>query len=107
MENFNGLTELVISHNNQPVTTSLKVAEVFEKQHKHILDSIRDLITQMEGLPKIGDTPMFQETSYIHKQNGQSYPMYLMNRDGFTLLAMGFTGEKALKFKLAYIARVC
>lgn len=46
---------------------------------------------------------MFEETTYIHPQNGQEYPMFVMNRDGFTLLAMGFTGDKALRFKLDYI----
>ena len=46
---------------------------------------------------------MFQKSTYTNEQNGQTYPMYLMNRDGFTLLAMGFTGKKALQFKLAYI----
>lgn len=47
---------------------------------------------------------MFEETTYINDQNGQEYPIFIMNRDGFTLLAMGFTGKKALKFKLDYIA---
>ena len=95
--------KLVFIENDQPVTTSLKVAEVFEKNHRHVLDSIRDIIRQAGGMPKIGQTPMFQASTYIHEQNGQSYPMYFINRDGFTLLAMGFTGQKALKFKLAYI----
>lgn len=47
---------------------------------------------------------MFAETTYINEQNGLSYPMFVMNRDGFTLLAMGFTGKKAMRFKLDYIA---
>ena len=47
---------------------------------------------------------MFVETIYVNEQNRQEYPMFVMNRDGFTLLAMGFTGKKALKFKLDYIA---
>lgn len=55
------------------------------------------------GIPKFGDTPMFKESSYSHPQNGQEYPMFIMNRDGFALLAMGFTGKKALVFKLRYI----
>ena len=97
------MKKLVFIENDQPVTTSLKVAEVFEKRHDHIVRDIRDIVKQMGGVPKIGETPMFQETTYIHEQNGQAYPMYLMNRDGFTLLAMGFTGKKALQFKLAYI----
>lgn len=85
------------------LTTSLKVAEVFEKRHDHVLESIRDLIGQIEGIPKIGETPLFQESTYINEQNKQEYPMYLMNRDGFSLLVMGFTGKKALQWKLAYI----
>ena len=97
------MKKLVFIENDQALTTSLKVAEVFEKNHRHVLDSIRDIIRQAGGMPKIGQTPMFQASTYIHEQNGQSYPMYFINRDGFTLLAMGFTGQKALKFKLAYI----
>ena len=46
---------------------------------------------------------MFYNSSYVHPQNGQEYPEYLMNRDGFTLLAMGFTGKKSLEWKLKYI----
>ncbi len=95
------MNELVFKgQNDQVVTTSLKVAEVFGKEHQHILRDIRDLV---EGVSRIGDTPMFEETTYIHPQNKQQYPMFLMNRDGFTLLAMGFTGDKALRFKMAYI----
>lgn len=85
--------KLVIIENNQPVTTSLKVAEVFDKNHRHVLDSIRELIKQIEGMPKIEQTPMFRESTYVHEQNGQRYPMYFMNRDGFALLAMGFTSN--------------
>ena len=55
-------------------------------------------------MPKIGQTPsMFHEATYVNEQNGQTYPMYLMNRDGFSLLVMGFTGAKALEWKLKYI----
>lgn len=46
---------------------------------------------------------MFEETTYINEQNKQSYPMFIMNQDGFTLLAMGFNGKKAMEFKLKYI----
>lgn len=95
------MTELVFKgQDNQVVTTSLKVAEVFGKEHQHVLRDIRVL---MEGVSKIGDTPMFEETTYTHEQNGQEYPMFVMNRDGFTLLAIGFTGKKALQFKMEYI----
>lgn len=95
------MNELVFKgENNQVLTTSLKVAEVFNKDHQHVL---RDIRTLCEGMSSFGETPMFVEMTYTHEQNGQQYPMFVMNRDGFTLLAMGFTGKKALKFKIDYI----
>lgn len=88
---------LVIIQNRQAVTTSLQVAESFEKRHDNDLREI-------EGLLKIEEAQKyFQEGTYEHPQNKQQYRMYYMNRDGFTLLAMGFTGQKAMQFKLAYI----
>ena len=87
--------------NGEPVVSSRQIAESFEKRHDHVMRDIEDI---MRGLPKNGDTPMFYKTDYVHEQNGQSYSMYLMNRDGFTLLAMGFTGKAALEWKLRYIA---
>lgn len=96
------MKELVFKgESNQVLTNSLLVAEKFGKEHQHVLRDVRNLING--GVSKIGDTPAFAEATYIHPQNGQEYPMFIMNRDGFTLLAMGFTGEKALQFKLEYI----
>lgn len=77
------------------ITTSLKVAEHFEKEHKDVLESIRNLTAENSA------ASFFTETTY--KSRGKEYPMYEMDRDGFSLLAMGFTGEKALKWKLDYI----
>lgn len=93
-------TKLVYANGAVALTNSILVAKKFEKDHQHVLRDIRNL---MEGVSKIGDTPMFEETTYVHPQNGQEYPMFIMNRDGFTLLAMGFTGDKSLRFKLDYI----
>lgn len=91
----------IVNNNGQLVVSSKQVAENFEKHHRHVLDAIRNLL---EGMPKNGQTQqMFYETTYVNEQNGQEYPMYLMNRDGFSLLAMGFTGSKALEWKLKYI----
>lgn len=96
------MTELVFKgQNDQVLTNSLLVAEKFGKEHKHVLDAIRELI---QGCAETSADPMFVETIYVNEQNRQEYPMFVMNRDGFTLLAMGFTGKKALKFKLDYIA---
>lgn len=95
------MNDLVRIDNKQVVTDSRNVAEHFGKRHDHVLRDIENLIG---GLPKNGDTPeMFHLDSYINEQNGQSYPIYLMNRDGFSLLVMGFTGKKALEWKLKYI----
>ncbi|OAK78513.1 antirepressor [Lacticaseibacillus rhamnosus] len=89
------MNELVIMHNKQAVTTSLRVAEVFGKDHKHVLETISNLAAEKSA------AKFFAETTYYNR--GKQYPMYYMNRDGFTLLAMGFTGKKALQFKIQYI----
>lgn len=89
-----------IGQGGQAVTNSVKVAHKFEKEHKNVLGAIRELI---KGLAENSAYPLFEESTYINEQNGQTYPMYIMGRDGFTLLAMGFTGKQALKFKMDYI----
>lgn len=91
------MNELVIMHDEQAVTTSLKVAESFSKAHRDVMKAIRNLTAQNCA---VGN--MFDKATYINKQ-GHKQPMYYMNRDGFTILAMGFTGEAALQFKLKYI----
>ena len=90
--------ELVKIENNQPVTSSLQVAEVFEKQHKHVLESIDDLIGVVEN-----SADLFYEDTYTHPQNKQPYRQIIMTKKGWTLVAMSFTGKKATKFKLDYI----
>lgn len=81
--------------------SSLDIAKNFEKRHDSVMRAIEDIV---EGLHKNVDTPMFYKTEYVHEQNGQKYPMYLMNRDGFTLLVMGFNkSAKAMEWKLKYI----
>lgn len=91
------MKDLVVMRNKQAVTTSLQVAESFEKQHKNVMQSIRNLTAKNSA---VGN--MFAESTYVNKQ-GHEQPMFYMNRDGFTLLAMSFTGDKALQFKLKYI----
>lgn len=96
------MTDIILStQNGEPVASSRQIAESFGKDHNHVM---RDIKALEEGVSKNGQTPMFYKTEYTHEQNGQTYPMYLMNRDGFTLLAMGFTGKAALEWKLKYIA---
>ncbi|EOV2387394.1 Rha family transcriptional regulator [Enterococcus faecalis] len=93
------MTNLVIMKDQQAVTSSLQVAETFGKEHKVVLKAIDEL---KQGVAQ-NYADLFYDDSYIHKQNKQSYRQVIMNRDGFTLLAMGFTGQKALQFKLKYI----
>lgn len=93
------MTNLVIMKDQQAVTTSLQVAEVFGKEHKVVLKAIDEL---KKGVAQ-NYADLFYEDTYIHPQNKQKYRQIIMNRDGFTLLAMGFTGKKALQFKLQYI----
>ena len=87
--------------NGQPLTNSVLVAKKFGKSHDNVLKSIRAILNG--GVLKNNETPMFEEATYVNEQNGQTYPMFIMNRDGFTLLAMGFTGNKAMEFKIDYI----
>lgn len=93
------MEELVNVQKEQVVCTSLQVADKFGKRHDRVLRAIENLLA---GLPKNGET-YFMKSSYTENQNGQTYPMYLMNRDGFSLLVMGFTGKKALQWKVRYI----
>lgn len=86
---------------NQPLTNSLLVAETFGKEHRNVLRDIKNLIEG--GVLKNEQTPMFEKTTYMSEQNKQIYPLYVMNQDGFTLLAMGFNGKKAMEFKQKYI----
>lgn len=95
------MNELVYLKNDEAVCDSLQVAEKFGKRHDRVLRAIENLLL---GLPKIEETPkMFWKSFYIEEQNGQRYPKYIMNRDGFSLLVMGFTGKDALEWKLQYI----
>ncbi|EGP0012621.1 Rha family transcriptional regulator [Enterococcus faecium] len=104
------MTNLVIMKDQQAVTTSLQVAEVFGKEHKVVLKAIDELkegvaensADSFDGVAQ-NYADLFYEDTYIHPQNKQKYRQIIMNRDGFTLLAMGFTGKKALQFKLQYI----
>lgn len=89
---------LVFTSDGTVFANSQQIASHFEKRHDHVL---RDI----DGLLSHGETPReyFHLSTYIESQNGQEYRCYNMTRDGFTLLCMGFTGEKALKFKVDII----
>ncbi|MCG0679829.1 phage regulatory protein [Lactiplantibacillus plantarum] len=94
------MNDLVIMKNQQAVTSSLQVAEIFEKNHRDVLEVIRTKMHSAEFSAQY--QKMFVEGSYKDK-SGKSNPMYYMNRDGFSFVAFGFTGKKADAFKLKYI----
>jgi Rha family phage regulatory protein len=83
--------------NNAAVTTSLAVAEYFDKLHKNVLRSI-ELLDCSAEFSRLN----FELTSYLDQQ-GKSRPMYYMTKNGFVFLVMGFTGEEAGRIKEAYI----
>lgn len=93
------MNDLVIMHNQQAVTTSLILADAFEKEHKNV---IRAIETKIGELKIEQSSKMFSKGEYTNSQNKRQ-PMYYLNRDGFTFIAMGFTGRKADEFKLKYI----
>jgi len=93
------LVEIMGNRNaEKTVTTSNIVAEIFEKEHKNIIRDIENLIEK----DVLKSELMFTKSEY-NDSYGRKQKCYLMNRDGFSLLAMGFDGDKALKFKLDFI----
>lgn len=91
------MSNIVFIENNEVVTDSLMVAEVFGKEHKNVIRDIEKLLET--GVVSLLN---FQESTYINERARQ-YKKYNLTKDGFTLLVMGFTGKEALKFKMMYI----
>ncbi len=129
---MNELKPFITERDGIPVTTSRAVAEQFGKSHKHVLEAIDNLTSQLISADHDCNEPNFRpvndeikavdsrkfgrETDSMAEfaernftlidytdAKGEARPEYLLTRDGFTLLAMGFTGTKALQFKVAYI----
>lgn len=93
------MNEIILStQNGEPVASSRQIAENFEKRHDHVM---RDIDTFKKDVPNFGE--MFFEAE-APDSYGRPQRTYLMNRDGFSLLVMGFTGKAALEWKLKYIA---
>ena len=82
----------------QITTTSLQIAEHFGKRHTHVLRAIRNLLAELpeNARPNFGLSEFTDDT-------GRKLPAYRITRDGFTLLAMGFTGKEAMQWKVAYL----
>lgn len=86
-------------HNGRPAVTSLDVSKFFEKRHGNV---VRDIAKIVSNSPEKFSRLNFELASYIDEQ-AKNRPMYIIYRDGFMLLVMGYTGKKALAIKLAYI----
>lgn len=93
------MTELVYLKNDEAVCSSLQVAEKFEKRHANVMRAIDSLVKNDSTQNCV---QCFKETTY-KDSTGKSNKMYVMNRDGFTFLVMGFTGKKANEWKWQYI----
>lgn len=93
---YNTLDIIKINNDEVVVVSSRKVAEDFGKMHKHVCDTIRKLTAENSSVKN-----MMIESKFNHR--GNEYTEYLLTRDGFSLLVMGFTGAKALEWKLKYI----
>lgn len=91
------MDNLVYIHHEVAVCDSLQVAEKFEKEHRNVLQNIDNLTAENSAVKE-----MFKASTY-KANNGQMYRKFYMNRDGFSVLTMGFTGQKALEWKLQYI----
>ena len=86
-----------ISKTEMTVVSSLDVAETFEKRHSDVLRDIENLKCSDEFTQRNFALSSYKDSS------GKSNKEYLITRDGFTILVMGYTGEKAMRFKEAYI----
>ena len=88
--------EIQVVH-DRITTTSLAIANTFGKRHDNVLRDILNL-----DIPDEFNRLNFEAVEYTDAK-GEKRPMYLITRDGFTILAMGFTGKKAMEFKIRYI----
>lgn len=93
------MNDIILStQNGEPVVSSRQIAENFDKNHRDVLRAVDKLKEDVRNFAQM----FFEGTD--QDSYGREQRAYLMNRDGFTLLAMGFTGKAALEWKLKYIA---
>lgn len=91
---FDDLTPI----DGQPMTDSLKVAARFGKRHDNALKSIRAIIAAQPEF-----AALHFEVSEFKDKNSRARPMFRMTKNGFAMLAMGFTGAAAMQWKVLYI----
>jgi Rha family phage regulatory protein len=90
--------------NATPMVSSLNIAEVFNKEHRNVVRSICNLQNDLDTVAGGNDTALNFELSEYRDASGKANISYNLNRDAFSLLVMGFTGKRALEWKLKYIA---
>ena len=101
---MDGIIPVVTEYNGVPVTTSQAVADQFGKSHKNVLRDIQRIIEQLENSESGREFSQSNFGSAFYQDSmNRKKPMYLLTRDAFALLVFGFSGEKALEFKVAYI----
>lgn len=95
------LLPVITLNDGVPTTLSTDVATFFGKRHDHVIRDIKNIIATLpkDRLPNFGETFEIRRVGNVDRK----MPVYRLTRDGFTFLAMGFTGEKAQAFKWAYI----
>lgn len=96
-----GIGELgIFEKENNAWVSSRNIAKLFDKEHKNILQDIKDKI-----LPYVSEefTQLNFQLSKYKDKSGKSNPEYLLNRDSASILIMGFTGKRAMHFKEEYI----
>lgn len=89
----------LIENNGKVVVSSRDIARVFEKRHSDVMRDIRNIVLVEDDFNQRNFAPVEYQDG-----KGEMRPEYLLARDGFTLLVMGYTGERAMEFKKAYIA---
>lgn len=98
------MTYLVFKgQNDQVLTNSLLVAEKFGKRHADVVRAIENSLTKGSESTNAKLRSSFVLSNYIDNK-GEERPMYIMDRDGFSVIAMGFTGDKAMDFKVEFIS---
>lgn len=109
--NINNQEVIFENKDEQVFCTSLDVAKVFGKRHDNVLADIKLILNDLREIGTSNDLLNFQEVVRISKttnpKNGKlvsrKMPIYNLTRDGFSLLAMGFTGKEALQWKILFI----
>ena len=101
--------DFISADGGQLTTTSLQVKTAFKKQHGHVLRDIQDLVAELPESYRSNFGLVYESMTYVDSSGNKvtretgRISHYVMTRYGFTLLVMGFTGKKALAFKLAYL----